>query len=95
MAIKSSFKKSWVKALKSGEYEQGHSHLRTCDNKYCCLGVAWDLLHPGRKPNDDVLSRTDRRKIGLGAIDQATLIYLNDSLKFSFKTIAKWIEKNL
>lgn len=32
----------WVKALRSGQYEQGKSYMRT-ENKYCCLGVAMDL----------------------------------------------------
>lgn len=36
-------KKKWVKALRSGNYEQGKELLRTLDNKYCCLGVLCDL----------------------------------------------------
>jgi hypothetical protein len=34
--------KKWVKALRSGEFEQGQKHLRIGDN-YCCLGVACEL----------------------------------------------------
>ena len=33
----------WVAALRSGEYEQGRSVLRSTDNTYCCLGVLCDL----------------------------------------------------
>lgn len=33
----------WVKALRSGEYQQGTNCLRTDDGKYCCLGVLTDL----------------------------------------------------
>ncbi len=33
----------WVRALRSGAYQQGSSYMRTADNKYCCLGVAMDL----------------------------------------------------
>lgn len=33
----------WVKALRSGKYEQGKSYLKK-DNKYCCLGVLYDVL---------------------------------------------------
>lgn len=33
----------WVKALRSGEYEQGKNCLKTADGKYCCLGVLTDL----------------------------------------------------
>jgi len=35
-------KNKWVKALRSGEYEQGEGRLR-CGDKYCCLGVLTDL----------------------------------------------------
>lgn len=37
------FKEKWLKALRSGEYEQGHGYLRTSANHFCCLGVAGDL----------------------------------------------------
>lgn len=33
----------WVPALRSGRYEQGKEYLCR-DNKYCCLGVACELL---------------------------------------------------
>jgi hypothetical protein len=33
----------WPNALESGEYEQGKGQLYD-DGKYCCLGVACDLL---------------------------------------------------
>lgn len=32
----------WVRALRSGQYQQGKNFLRK-DNRYCCLGVAMDL----------------------------------------------------
>lgn len=35
-------KQRWLKALRSGDYEQGKNHL--CYNdKYCCLGVLADI----------------------------------------------------
>ncbi len=36
----------WVVALRSGKYKQGHYMLRDVNNKFCCLGVACDILHP-------------------------------------------------
>lgn len=33
-------------ALRSGKYEQGQGRLRTKEGKFCCLGVACDLLAP-------------------------------------------------
>ena len=35
--------KTWVEALRSGDYKQGRQSLRQWDN-YCCLGVACDLV---------------------------------------------------
>lgn len=32
--------RKWVKALRSGKYEQGACVLESPDNKFCCLGVA-------------------------------------------------------
>ena len=32
----------WVRALRSGAYEQGKGHMAK-DGKYCCLGVAQDI----------------------------------------------------
>jgi hypothetical protein len=36
-------KAAWVKALRSGEYEQGYHRLRHNDT-FCCLGVLCDIL---------------------------------------------------
>ena len=41
--------KEWVKALRSGDYQQGKSNLCKEDKisgdcEYCCLGVACDIL---------------------------------------------------
>lgn len=38
------FKKQWLKALRSGEYEQGRHELKRTDNTYCCLGVAGEIV---------------------------------------------------
>ena|ERR1044072_3312431 len=35
-------KAQWLAALRSGEYQQGHSWLRTGDS-YCCLGILCEL----------------------------------------------------
>ncbi len=36
-------KELWLKALRSGQYEQCKNKLRI-DNRYCCLGVLTDIL---------------------------------------------------
>lgn len=40
--MNSDVKAMWVKALRSGEYQQGQNELRNADG-YCCLGVLCDL----------------------------------------------------
>lgn len=36
-------RQEWVKALRSGDYQQGVGKLRSLDDKYCCLGVLCEL----------------------------------------------------
>ena len=47
--MKESDVKKWVKALRSGEYQQGYENLCKEDEisgdfEFCCLGVACDIL---------------------------------------------------
>jgi len=37
------FATKWVAALRSNKYEQGNYKLK-CENQYCCLGVACDIV---------------------------------------------------
>lgn len=46
MAEMNPLAKRWVEALLSGKYEQGTECLRSADNKFCCLGVALDVMDP-------------------------------------------------
>ena len=41
--LKAKIKDLWVKALRSGKYEQTTYILNSGDNKFCCLGVLTDL----------------------------------------------------
>lgn len=36
-------KKLWIDALRSGEFRQGKSRLRSSIDKFCCLGVLCEL----------------------------------------------------
>ncbi len=40
--MKPQVKEAWLKALRSGEYQQGKRALRI-NNEYCCLGVLCDV----------------------------------------------------
>ena len=47
-------KKLWLKALRSGKYEQGYGYLRN-EGLYCCLGVLTDIaIKEGVIPLDKV-----------------------------------------
>lgn len=38
------FKERWIKALRSGKYQQNHNgYLKDDEDQYCCLGVAAEL----------------------------------------------------
>lgn len=37
-------KDKWVKALRSGEYEQGRNILKDTHGRYCCLGVLQQVV---------------------------------------------------
>lgn len=37
-------KDEWIAALRSGNYKQGRSFLRSGSNEYCCAGVLCDIL---------------------------------------------------
>lgn len=53
--MKKSIAKRWIKALRSGEYEQGREVLRTSDGKFCCLGVLADMYRKERKKGWDAV----------------------------------------
>lgn len=49
------FKKRWIKALNSGEYEQTRAQLADKydgENSYCCMGVACELTKEKYNPRE-------------------------------------------
>jgi len=107
MKLPLKFKKKWLKALRSGEYEQCTGRLHD-DGKYCCLGVA-NHLHGVSNKTMDGNPKTGCAKEYFGCVpkymealqdrkdDQShsmNLIRMNDGGK-SFKQIAEYIQKNL
>jgi len=46
--MKKSVMKKWVKALRSGEYEQGSLRLVDNNDNFCCLGVLCNLAPRSR-----------------------------------------------
>jgi hypothetical protein len=89
-------KNKWIKALRSGKYEQGSGQLCETmyngDKYYCCLGVAKQIrLCQERKGSYNSLVSYNF----IPAEIQSKLTDMNDSKMWSFKKIATWIEKNL
>ena len=98
--MKKSIKKLWLKALRSGGYEQGKGQLRN-DNKYCCLGVLadvqgfrWKRRQQHFLDGGDAMLLQPECLAGMDDKTQHFLASLNDR-GWKFKTIANWIEKNL
>jgi hypothetical protein len=101
--MKKRFKRKWVEALRSGEYEQASGFLKVGDG-YCCLGVLRDLINPRSRAADSewsVLCARHAALVGLPKFDsddpespQKVLIDMNDNGD-SFVDIADWIEANL
>ena len=80
--INQEFKKKWIAALLSGEYEQGVGLLRNEDNKFCCLGVACNLIDPTKwiyTEKDQLERALDKPAFGWG--DERTIYYIPDELR--------------
>jgi hypothetical protein len=95
-------KSAWIKALRSGEYEQGKRQMETKHGSLCCLAVlcrvakveyprdAFDL------DNEKLQEFRDECCLGDNFCGiQAQLIDLNDDQNKSFPEIADWIEANV
>lgn len=81
------FKKQWIVALRSGEYEQTDGVLRSRDGRYCCMGVAANLLNPEgwqeRSMTDDAsyqqcigFQNSSDIKVTSGSLEDETLVSL-------------------
>lgn len=100
------FKARWIKALRSGRYQQAQRTLRVkvpgAHPKYCCVGVACNLLDPKKwKATGYHFDWGDAPSSGVGdlpfldAHTFSNLAVLNDEKDWDFKQIADWIEENL
>jgi hypothetical protein len=81
--------RQWVRALRSGKYEQGSAylrHVRSAEPTFCCLGVFCDLQDPAAWFDDsqhplglqDQLSARGRLLLRLSVPGQKELVTLND-----------------
>ena len=98
--------KTWVDALRSGDYKQGQGQLcQSCDDgsvSYCCLGVykkvvdnSTDKYLKSNKGNVGAKSAYNTLNDMFGPVFVTDLIGKNDSEGYAFKDIADYIEKEL
>jgi len=99
------FTAKWLKALRSGDYEQGKSALYN-DNKYCCLGVAGAICGYQEKLDSSEGEACYLDEINVEDVPEELTIAcgldnfvwvlsrMNDDGK-SFEEISEWIEKNV
>lgn len=97
-------KDKWVKALRSGDYDQGKGALCQVSHtgaEYCCLGVLYEVEHGPDKweDNGDGFLHTHFGSRVVYSQDPSMpaccLVTLNDSNGWTFEKIADWIEENL
>lgn len=98
-------KAKWVKALRSGKYQQGRGALKrtllenNTTYEYCCLGVACDINiatpYSDYAPAKNIFYGSNVNNTFLSIIIQDKLITFNDIKRKSFKWIAYYIERYL
>lgn len=104
-------KKMWLKALRTPKTEDGHylqtrgqlidHDAATGDDSFCCLGVlANEINKTGVLDGQETLvgsygSLAGRAWAKLDPGVVYMLANMNDERRFSFNSIANWIEKNL
>jgi hypothetical protein len=84
-------KAKWVKALRSGKYEQGKEVLVDNKGKYCCLGV---LCHIAKYHSIDTSLIVDNNWdcAIISEEDQLILSAANDEHGWTFDEIADYVE---
>ena len=79
------FKEKWLKALRSGEYDQGEASLYL-DGAYCCLGVAGHICGISNK------SMTDKSYFQKNDFTTQTLKSYGNKLPKILITVSPFIE---
>ena len=76
-------KAKWVKALRSGKYEQGRYMLRH-NNEYCCLGVLCRVAGVRIVAADGILPSQFRERAKISIKREGALIGMNDTKRLPF-----------
>lgn len=86
-------KTKWVKALRSGKYEQARYKLRI-GKALCCIGVCHKVA-TGKMPRLERGTYPIAMALGIDDSQFTMLVDMNDYAEKSFPEIADYIEKNL
>lgn len=92
--MKAAYKQKWLKALRSGKFNQKQGLLKI-GNGFCCLGVLCEVTGTNFQLGQCQLKEEQLTKFGLKENTQQTLIKMNDIKRFTFKQIASYVSKNL
>jgi len=90
-------KATWIEALRSGKYKQGHDYLKQATAEgieYCCLGVAREVLGVPAAMEVGAESESETFLDGkfLSKSKQRILVVQNDVAGVTFADIADYIE---
>ena len=101
-------KAQWLKALRSGKYQQGFKYLRSDETHYCPLGVLCDIVDPSgwhvvgvidphyfHNETTNCLGREVFAQARLYDVDAHNVMAMNDGKRYAFSAIAQWIEENV
>ena len=90
------FKDDWVKALRSGEFEQCRDDLAD-GYRFCCIGVGYQVSGRDCDEISEEDDPTAKAASTLGLPNDITdrLIAMNDKEKMSFSEIADYIEREI
>ncbi len=100
------FKQEWIRALRSGKFEQGQQMLHNTEsNTYCCIGVLCEIVPAMARIDTEYRTTYSENSteidvdmleyFGLSEETQVGLIEMNDKEGLSFAKIADYIEENL
>ncbi len=103
--------RKWIKALRSGDYNQARYCLRSFDNDYCVIGVLCDLHRKEHgqisdwKPQYDyyiykefaIVPDVIKEWLGVNWVHLHLdrLVHLNDDMRKSFAQLATYIEDKM
>lgn len=112
MNVNKKLMRKWIDMLRSRRYKQGQGCLRQKGptsrsvDRYCCLGVACDMIDPKKWEFSETISRNQyyydednelasmevRSKLGITENEQVELSTMNDGGK-KFYEIADYLER--